>query len=132
MSKRNVRVPQGGDTPMSAEILASAEPIATEALAPTHVLPIAGEVNIADLPWRTVRGKNQADTQRLDIRRPYSPRMPRVLVPVQLDVLLVRTEEGAWADCRMKQPDKDGDIQNDASHLLPDPFKELSDADRRQ
>jgi hypothetical protein len=61
--------------------------------------------------------------------RPTGPRLPRVLVPVQLDVLLVRAEGGDWADCRMRDPVQNPppDQPNDAEHLLPDPFKTLTD-----
>lgn len=66
--------------------------------------------------------------------RPKGTRLPRVLVPVQLDVLLVRAEGGDWADCHMKDPVQNPppDQPNDAEHLLPTPFTTLTDALRHQ
>lgn len=70
----------------------------------------------------------------IGILRPTGPRLPRVLVPVQLDVLLVRAEGGDWADCRMKDPVQNPppDQPNDAEHLLPEPFTTLTDTLRHQ
>jgi len=52
------------------------------------------------------------------------PRTPRVLVPIQLDVLMVRSEGGTWADCKMKELDgtQVGVTRRDQ---LPPPFKDL-------
>ncbi|HEV7913060.1 MAG TPA: hypothetical protein VGP22_04800, partial [Albitalea sp.] len=56
---------------------------------------------------------------------PDLPRTPRVLVPIQVDALVVRTEGGTWADCRMRDPDPQRVEPVDAGTLLPDPFAEL-------
>lgn len=50
-------------------------------------------------------------------------RSPRVLVPIQVDALPVRTEGGTWADCRMTPP-VDG-TDNHGPDLLATPFAEL-------
>lgn len=55
------------------------------------------------------------------------PRTARVLVPVQLDVLLVRSDGGTWADCRMREPSGTGGVQR----LLPDPFTDLAGGRKR-
>ena len=59
---------------------------------------------------------------------PSLPRWPRVLVPIQLDALVVRPGETTpWADCRITAPDtttSDG-APADARTLLPAPFTEL-------
>ena len=52
------------------------------------------------------------------------PRTPRVMVPVHLDALAVRSSGGVWADCLMKEPPDDQPAAR--LSLLPDPFKELS------
>jgi hypothetical protein len=54
----------------------------------------------------------------------FVPRDPRVLVPIQLDVLMVRKAGGAWADCGMRVPKDDGTML-DAGTMLPPPFSEL-------
>jgi hypothetical protein len=46
------------------------------------------------------------------------PRSSRVLVPVQLDALVVRKSEGTWADCAMREP-TDSNLTED---LRPPPF----------
>ena len=71
-----------------------------------------------------------AVSQRLDPRvvatwNPDLPRTPRVLVPMQVDALVVRQEGGIWADCRMREPDPAAPGAIDAGALLPDPFAEL-------
>ena len=38
---------------------------------------------------------------------PFLPRDPRVLVPVQLEVLMVRQTGGKWAQCAMTPPAQD-------------------------
>jgi hypothetical protein len=56
---------------------------------------------------------------------PFLIRTPRVLVPVQLDALVIRPNEVAqgWADCRLKSaPDDPNPTRYD---ILPDPFAEL-------
>jgi hypothetical protein len=59
-------------------------------------------------------------TQRVvDTWWPGLWRGPRVLVPVKLDVLMVRAVGGTWADCLMQTPPGDGTHRD----LLPAPFK---------
>jgi hypothetical protein len=53
---------------------------------------------------------------------PRLARTPRVLVPVELDVLMVRQEGGTWAQTAMTVPDPGSQPQ--AHTLLPDPFSE--------
>jgi hypothetical protein len=53
------------------------------------------------------------------------PRTPRVMVPVQLDALVVRNEGAKWADCTMSTPPA-GDGRVPRLSLLPPPFKELA------
>src|SRR6266566_1390646 len=53
------------------------------------------------------------------------PRTPRVMVPVQLDALVVRNEGAKWADCAMSTPPA-GDGRVPRLSLLPPPFKELA------
>ncbi|WP_426595714.1 hypothetical protein ACPPVS_08900 [Cellulomonas sp. McL0617] len=53
---------------------------------------------------------------------PALARTPRVMVPIQLDVLLVREEGGTWAKTAMTVPDPGS--APDAHTLLPDPFAE--------
>ena len=49
------------------------------------------------------------------------PRTPRVMVPIQLDALVVRQAGGSWADCHMSDPPK-GVTSTNRRALLPDPF----------
>src|SRR6266536_1895837 len=53
---------------------------------------------------------------------PRLARTPRVMVPVQLDVLMVREEGGTWAQTAMTVPDPGSELL--AHALLPDPFSE--------
>ena len=53
---------------------------------------------------------------------PRLARTPRVMVPVQLDVLMVREEGGTWAQTAMTVPDPGSEPS--APTLLPDPFSE--------
>jgi hypothetical protein len=53
---------------------------------------------------------------------PRLARTPRVMVPVQLDVLMVREEGGTWAQTAMAVPDPGSEPS--APTLLPDPFSE--------
>jgi hypothetical protein len=53
---------------------------------------------------------------------PAIARTPRVMVPVQLDALVVREAGGTWADCRMAAPDP-GPVSQ-AHTLLAAPFTE--------
>jgi hypothetical protein len=63
---------------------------------------------------------------------PQLPRPVRVLVPVQLDVLMVRQKGGAWADCGMLRPTTGTkDSPQGVHELLPGLFKELVDARER-
>ena len=52
------------------------------------------------------------------------PRTPRVMVPVQLDALVVRKAGDIWADCTMSPPPA-GEAIVPRLSLLPAPFKEL-------
>jgi hypothetical protein len=52
------------------------------------------------------------------------PRETRVLVPVHVDVLLVRNAGGEWADCRMRTPAETGSTRT--IDLLPPPFADLA------
>lgn len=56
---------------------------------------------------------------------PFLIRTPRVLVPIQLDVLMVRTAGGQWADCEMKVPAQDPGGVLEAGKLMPPPFQNL-------
>src|SRR5271155_1572033 len=59
---------------------------------------------------------------------PYLIRTPRVLVPIQVDALVVRTQTTAaqWADCALKpHPGSGTPTRRD---LLPAPFAELATA----
>lgn len=56
---------------------------------------------------------------------PDLPRTPRVLVPIQVDALVVRQPGGSWADCRMREPDAAQPLPVDSSTLMPEPFAEL-------
>ena len=53
------------------------------------------------------------------------PRTPRVLVPIHLEVLMVRQAGGQWARCGMDAPPAQGDPV-DTKTLLPPPFTNLS------
>lgn len=57
---------------------------------------------------------------------PDLPRTPRVLVPIQVDALVVRGSGGTWADCRMRSPSAEDPVPRDASELLPPPFTDLA------
>jgi hypothetical protein len=52
-------------------------------------------------------------------------RSPRVMVPIHLDALAVRTAGGQWAECGMTVPEV-GSSGNTRSSLLPQPFQNLS------
>jgi hypothetical protein len=56
---------------------------------------------------------------------PDLPRTPRVMVPIHLDVLMVREKGGTWADCAMREiPGASG---NDKSTFVqPPPFTDLA------
>ncbi len=56
---------------------------------------------------------------------PFLQRTPRVMVPIQLDVLMVRQAGEVFADCKMQDPDPNATIQN-RRDLLPAPFAELT------
>ena len=47
------------------------------------------------------------------------PRTPRVLVPIQVDALVVREEGGIWADCGMRSPD----VENES--IVPSAHSEM-------
>jgi hypothetical protein len=54
----------------------------------------------------------------------FLPRTPRVLVPIQLEVLVVRQTGAQWARCGMDAPPADGESV-DAKNLIPPPFTNL-------
>ncbi len=54
----------------------------------------------------------------------FLPRTPRVMVPIHLDVLMVRQQGETWANCQMTEPDPNAPLQN-RRDLLPTPFTEL-------
>src|SRR5262245_25782415 len=56
---------------------------------------------------------------------PKLPRTPRVMVPIHLDALPVRTEGGLWADCTFKTPPQNGSNISRLD-LLPQPFTNLA------
>lgn len=65
-------------------------------------------------------------TQRtLNTWYPFLPRTPRVLVPIELEVLMVRQPGGAWAKCGMTVPSSDPGTVVDVRTLMPKPFSEL-------
>lgn len=55
-------------------------------------------------------------------------RVPRLLVPIQLDVLAVRDEQRPWADCAMRVPDDSMPTPIDARQLLPPPFRNRAES----
>ncbi|HKD78090.1 MAG TPA: hypothetical protein VKH81_00245 [Candidatus Angelobacter sp.] len=55
---------------------------------------------------------------------PYQHRTPRVMVPVHLDVMMVRDDGEKWANCKMTDPDPNAGLQQ-RRDLLPPPFSEL-------
>ena len=64
---------------------------------------------------------------------PDLPRDPRVMVPVEVEALVLRKGGGAWAETRMQSPPASPDGSDDAdddavlhSTLLAPPFAELS------
>ncbi|MBZ5602681.1 MAG: hypothetical protein LAO79_10280 [Acidobacteriia bacterium] len=58
---------------------------------------------------------------------PFMVRTPRVLVPIHLDVMMVRQDGETWANCLMTEPDPTAGLQQ-RRDLLPDPFSELQQA----
>jgi hypothetical protein len=60
---------------------------------------------------------------------PQLLRSPRVLVPIHVDALAVRTAGGQWANCAMTTPVQ-GSTGNTRSGLLPKPFDNLPDGQR--
>lgn len=58
---------------------------------------------------------------------PNIARFPRVLVPIEVTAMAVRSEGGAWADCTMAAPPSTADDNNQAAavDLLPPPFQNL-------
>lgn len=52
---------------------------------------------------------------------PTLGRIPRVLVPIELDGLVLRADQAGFADCQMAEPDPAGGLQD----LLPAPFTDL-------
>jgi len=63
----------------------------------------------------------------LNTWNPNIARTPRVLVPIEVTALAVRTVGGVWADCKMASPDKVGEGETTSSvDLLPAPFTNLA------
>jgi len=60
---------------------------------------------------------------------PQLARSARVMVPILVDALVVRTPGAQWADCAMKTP-VTGSKGNKRSSLLPPPFQNLPDNSR--
>lgn len=60
---------------------------------------------------------------------PQLLRSPRVLVPIHVDALAVRTAGGDWANCAMTVPAQ-GSTGNTRSGLLPKPFDNLPASER--
>lgn len=60
---------------------------------------------------------------------PKLPRTSRVMVPIQLDALAVRSEGGVWADCMFKTPPEETpkDKVISSRDLLPEPFTNKSE-----
>src|SRR5258706_656442 len=61
---------------------------------------------------------------------PDLPRTPRVMVPIHLDVLMVRDGEGAWADCAMRRVASNVESQPD-TFVQPPPFANRAQARAR-
>src|SRR5215831_4811511 len=51
---------------------------------------------------------------------PQLPRTPRVMVPIHLDVLMVRAAGGTWADCALRHVD--GVAGAEPTYVKPPPF----------
>src|SRR5580698_8850129 len=64
-------------------------------------------------------------TRVLNTWNPYLIRTPRVLVPIQVDALVVRAQQAAakWAECALKPHPATGTPTR--RDLLPAPFAEL-------
>jgi hypothetical protein len=56
---------------------------------------------------------------------PRLPRTPRIMVPVEIDALVVRKAGGAWADCRYTVPPQNSPASSRRDHLPP-PFQNLA------
>jgi hypothetical protein len=54
---------------------------------------------------------------------PTLGRVPRVMVPIEVDALVLRATTGGFADCRMREPDPAGPPRQ---VLLPPPFADLA------
>ena len=57
---------------------------------------------------------------------PQLPRDPRVMVPIEVEALVIRQPGGAWAETQMKAPPQNGNGAVKHKTLLPDAFSELS------
>lgn len=71
-----------------------------------------------------------------EVARTWDPdlhRERRLLVPIQVDALAVRSEGGTWADCRMRSPEGLGTDEKPprSIDLLPEPFADLDEARAR-
>ena len=54
---------------------------------------------------------------------PALGRIPRVMVPIEVDAMVLRADTGGFADCRMRPPDPAGPARQ---QLLPPPFADLA------
>lgn len=59
-------------------------------------------------------------------------RTPRLLVPIEVDALMIRSANQSWAQCGMSIPSPDAPQPVPASSLLPAPFAELSQSQAAQ
>ena len=71
---------------------------------------------------RRRRPHRRAARRAMSAVDPTLGRIPRVMVPVQLDALVLREPAGGFADCRMREPDPAGPPRQE---LLPPPFADL-------
>jgi hypothetical protein len=55
----------------------------------------------------------------------FLPRNPRVLVPIHLEVLMVRKTGGQWARCAMTPPAQDPGGVIEGASMMPAPFQDL-------
>lgn len=65
----------------------------------------------------------------LDTWFPGLSRMPRVLVPIQVDALVVREGGGTWADCKMTPPPPGSDVAGPGQ--MPTPFANRAEARKK-
>ena len=53
---------------------------------------------------------------------PTLGRIPRVMVPVQVDAMVLRVDTGGFADCRMRPPDPTGPPRQQPTVVGDKPF----------